>query len=146
MIEFIARKVLKSKYVLVEPVIIRGVKVYRVKATKDFNDVKMGDLGGYVQSEKNLSKEGLCWIYDDAMVLENARLRGNAKLKDKAIIEGDSIIEDSSVLRDQSYASGSSRVKGGSLISGKTKIFNSLVFDEYLSNTCVNHGIQQKCE
>jgi NDP-sugar pyrophosphorylase family protein len=146
MIEFIARKVLKSKYVLVQPTIIKGIKVYRVKATKDFGNVKMGDVGGYVQSENNLSKEGLCWIYDNAMVLENAKLRGNARLRDKAVIEGNSIVEDISIVRDNSYISGSSRIKGCTLVSGRTHIFNSLVFDDYVTDTNINNGIQMKCE
>ena len=29
--------------------------LYRVKALRDFNDVKKGDIGGYIQSERNLS-------------------------------------------------------------------------------------------
>ena len=42
--------------------------VYRIRALKDFGDVKAGDLGGYVNSEENLSHEGNCWIYDDAKI------------------------------------------------------------------------------
>ena len=33
---------------------------YRVKALRDFNDVKKGDIGGYVEGEKNLSQYGDC--------------------------------------------------------------------------------------
>lgn len=30
--------------------------MYRIRALKDFSDVKKGDLGGYVESEDNLSQ------------------------------------------------------------------------------------------
>ena len=30
-------------------------------------DVHQGDLGGFVESERNLSQEGSCWIYDNAL-------------------------------------------------------------------------------
>ncbi len=33
-----------------------GTIVYRIQAIKDFGDVKAGDLGGWVQSYKNLSQ------------------------------------------------------------------------------------------
>ena len=46
--------------------------LYRIKALKDFNDVKSGDLGGFVDSENNLSHEGNCWIYDSAVVCDSA--------------------------------------------------------------------------
>ena len=37
---------------------------YRLKALKNFLDVKRGDLGGYVEGYHNLSQSGDYWIYD----------------------------------------------------------------------------------
>lgn len=34
----------------------------RIRALKSFGSVKSGDLGGYVQSEDNLSHSGRCWF------------------------------------------------------------------------------------
>ena len=70
-----------NKYELI-PSDIEGL--FRIKALKDFNDVKKGDIGGYVESEKNLSQLGDCWIYDDAKVCDNAIVVGNAKVCDNA--------------------------------------------------------------
>lgn len=53
-----------------------GITLYRIRALKEFGDVKAGDIGGYVESEDNLSHDGDCWIYDDAMVYANARIFG----------------------------------------------------------------------
>ena len=65
---------------------------YRVKALRDFNDVKKGDIGGYVEGEKNLSQLGDCWIYDNAKIYNNAVIRDNARVCDNARIWGDSKI------------------------------------------------------
>lgn len=68
--------------------------VHRIKALKDFGDVKKGDLGGWVEKESNLSQEGDCWIYDNAMVSENARVQDNAKVFDTVCAYEDSLVKD----------------------------------------------------
>ena len=55
--------------------------LYRIKSLKDFNDVKVGDLGGFIESEYNLSQDGNCWISDDVKVYEDA-----ARISESAII------------------------------------------------------------
>ena len=55
-------------------------KLYQIRALKDFQDVKAGDLGGYIEKERNLSQEGNCWVYSDAKVFNNARIFDNAKV------------------------------------------------------------------
>lgn len=67
-----------KKFVLTdETTKIHGVLVHRIKAVKDFSDVKKGDLGGWVESEENLSQEGNCWLYDDAVAFRGARVYGD---------------------------------------------------------------------
>jgi hypothetical protein len=61
--------------------------LYRVRALRDFGDVKAGELGGIVDSENCLSHTGNCWIADDAMVLD-ARVSGNARIYMSALIGG----------------------------------------------------------
>ncbi|MDE5977041.1 MAG: hypothetical protein K2G70_01045 [Turicibacter sp.] len=34
--------------------------LYRIRALRDFGDVKQGDVGGYIEKEENLSHEGYC--------------------------------------------------------------------------------------
>ena len=34
--------------------------LYRIEALNDFSNVKKGDLGGFIESEDNLSQEGDC--------------------------------------------------------------------------------------
>ena len=63
-----------------------GRVIYRIRALKDFGDVKAGDVGGWVCSYNNLSQEGECWIYDEAKCLDNAMIFDNAKMYDNSIM------------------------------------------------------------
>lgn len=61
---------MKKKYRLLEndTITVGGRTLYRIEALRDFANVKKGDKGGFVESEKNLSHEGNCRVYDDACV------------------------------------------------------------------------------
>lgn len=60
-----------KKYELTNKIIKHGEKtLYQIRALKDFEDVNTGDLGGYIESERNLSHEGNCWVYENAKVYE----------------------------------------------------------------------------
>ena len=48
--------------------------LYRIKALKDFSDVRVGDLGGYIERKENLSQKGNCWVYNNACVFGNAKI------------------------------------------------------------------------
>ncbi len=102
-----------AKYELTDQSIrFDGKKLYRIRALQDFSDVHAGDLGGFVENERNLSHHGLCWIYDDAKAYAMSRISNNARLKDYAICNG------------------RAKVYGNSLLSGKSEISNSAnIFD-----------------
>ena len=73
-----------KKYELLEndTIVINDGKttLYRIKAIKDFGDVKSGDLGGYIESEDNLSIREICWIYDNARVFGYTRVSGVSRV------------------------------------------------------------------
>lgn len=64
----------------------KGRTLHRIIATEDFNNVKKGDLGGYIENESNLSREGTCWVYDEAIVYGDAKVYDNAKVYGRAIV------------------------------------------------------------
>lgn len=66
--------------------------LYRIKALKDFGDVKAGQLGGYVEAENNLSHEGNCWVYDNVKVYDNARVSGNTQISGDAHVYDDTCV------------------------------------------------------
>lgn len=76
-----------------------GRPLYRIQALRDFSDVKKGDLGGFVESEANLSQMGDCWIYDMAQAVDKSRVEGDACLRDCSKMYGSSIIKDKAQLQ-----------------------------------------------
>lgn len=71
-----------------------GHKLFQVKALKDFGDVNAGDLGGYIEKERNLSQEGNAWVYRGAQVFGNAKIICNAQIFDNAQVFGEAKISD----------------------------------------------------
>ena len=133
-----AVKEVEKKYELI-PV---SNRLFRIKALRDFGDVKKGDLGGFIQKEENLSQFGDCWVYDMARVYDNAHVCGNAKIKDNAcvfdlaMVGEDAIISGAAIIRDQAtvrgYADVSNRayVRGEAEVNGKAIISNYACIDE----------------
>ncbi len=96
--------------------------LFRVKALGDFNDVKKGDIGGYVEGEKNLSQLGDCWIYDDAVVMGNAKVCYKAKVCDNARVWGNAQIWGSAVIYGNAYVFGNARVLYEAKICDNAKV------------------------
>ena len=73
---------------------LQKIKVYRIRALRAFADVKIGDLGGFVETKQNLSNMGNAWVYGnaevcgDAWVRDNAEVYGNARVCDNAKVYG----------------------------------------------------------
>ena len=57
-----------------------GYTLHRIKAIENFGDVKKGDIGGWIETEKNLSMYGNAWVSDDARVFGNARVSDDARV------------------------------------------------------------------
>ena len=66
-----------------------GMKLFRIRATVAFGNVKEGELGGYVEKEENLEQEGNAWVSGNAWVFGNARVSGNAWVSGDAQVSGD---------------------------------------------------------
>lgn len=66
-----------------------GVELHRIKAVKDFGNIKAGDLGGYIEKKENLSHNGKAWVYNEAWVYGDAEVYGKAKVYGNAKVYGD---------------------------------------------------------
>ena len=82
-----------KKYELTsETKVINGVELHRIKALESFGSIEKGDLGGWIESEKNLSQRGDAWVYDDATVYGYAFISGNATVCGYAFISGNATV------------------------------------------------------
>lgn len=84
---------------------ITGRVLHRIRALVDIpNRCKAGDLGGYIESERNLSHNGSCWVAHnakvcaDALVIEDAYVRNNASIEDHALVADYAIVSDNAVI------------------------------------------------
>lgn len=118
-----------KKYELTEPETQSdGTVLYRIRALRAIPrfEVEVGDLGGLVQSEENLSQDGDCWIDRTSMAIGNSRVEGNAKvitystIKHKAKVCDVATIRESTIKNNAKVYSAahvhSSSVGGDSLI------------------------------
>lgn len=97
----------------------------RPVAYRDFGDVCQGDIGGYVDSEDNLSHDGTCWVYDRARVTGGARVYGDAKIYDRALITGNAHVFDDARVFENAVVEGNAIVCGHARIIGATVKGNS---------------------
>ena len=63
-----------------------GVKLFQIKCTRKIKYANIGDLGGYIEKEDNLS--GNAWVSGDAQVSGNAQVYGDAWVYGNAQVFG----------------------------------------------------------
>ena len=103
------------KYEILKTDVIRheGALLYRVR------HLKTGKLGGYVESEQNLSHEGTAWVHPhakvmgEAIVYGSAQVFGNACLKGRVRVFGGAQIFGGARLEGEAWVSGNAQVFGG---------------------------------
>ena len=68
--------------------LFRTATLHRIRATVAFGIVEVGDLGGWIEKEENLSHEGKAWVCGDAKVYGDAEVWGNAEVYGDAKVWG----------------------------------------------------------
>lgn len=107
-----------------------GRILHRIEALCTFDDVKIGDKGGFIESENNLSQEGTCWVYNNAKVLEQAVVSGDACIYDNAVVCGNALVYDNAEVAGRAIVRSNTKIYGNASISGHAIIANEVqVFD-----------------
>lgn len=90
--------------------------LHRIHALVPVNeDVKAGDLGGYVQTEDNLSQKDTCWIYDQAICCEDAMVRKDARMYDGSMARGSALIAGDARMYERACADGNCCIRNGEI-------------------------------
>jgi len=112
-----------KKYELTQNSIeIDNKTLYQIKALKDFGSVKKGDLGGYIESEKNLSHDRNCWVSGNAQVYEDARVSGNAQVFESARVSGNVQVFENTRVYGNARIFGNAHVYGNAKVSGNALV------------------------
>ena len=110
---------------------IGSVNLHRIRATRSIPkwNVKKGDIGGWIETEKNLSQDGDAWVFGDAWVSGKARVFGDAQVSGNARVSGDAwvfgnarVSGDAQVFGD-AWVSGEAQVFGDAWVSGDAQVF-----------------------
>ena len=99
-----------------------GHKLYRIQSLRSFSNVKEGELGGYIESEDNLSHDGMCWVYDEAKVFGNAKVYNNACVYFYAEVFGNADVRGDAKVFDHAYVLGNAEVRGEAKVYGDAKV------------------------
>ena len=116
---------------------IRALKHIQVSANEYMANIEPGDLGGYVESEENLSHEGTCWVNDDAkvygkvFVYENACIAGNASVFGYVKAYGNAFIGDNSIVRDSAIIHEDAHITGHVLICDFAEVYGDTMISKY---------------
>lgn len=122
-----------KKYELIdENVMYNGHKLYRIKSLKRFETINddtifPGELGGFIESESNLSHLGNCWVADNAIVCGGALIKDNALILANAKVKDNALILDNSIVTDNAIVSGTASVRNDAVITG----------DSILNDNCI---------
>jgi len=107
------------KYKLTENTkIIYDIILHQIK------NLETGELGGWIESEKNLSQHDKCWVSGNARVYGNAQVSGNAwvsgdaRVYGNAQVSGNACVSDDARVYGDAHVSGDARVYGDAHVSG----------------------------
>jgi hypothetical protein len=101
---------------------LQKIKVYRIRALRAFADVKIGDLGGFVETKQNLSNMGNAWVYGNAEVYDNARVRDNARVCGDAWVCGDAKVCNNARVYGNARVCDNAKVYGNAEVCGDAKV------------------------
>lgn len=101
---------------------LNGAILHRIRAVRDFGNVKAGDLGGWIEGKRNLSHDGNAWVFNDALVCDKAKVFGNAKICDEAKVFGEAKVYGDAVVSSKAKAYGNARVCDKTWINGEAKV------------------------
>lgn len=95
--------------------------LHRIRAVRDIPgyEIKSDDMGGWLETEKNLSHNGSAWVTDSAVVMDAAFVTGDARVMDSARVTGLPLVAGNALVMENA------RVMGVARVTGNAHIMNS---------------------
>ena len=97
-----------------------GIKLLQIKCTRKIKHADVGDLGGYIEKEDNLS--GDAWVSGNAQVCGDAKVSGDAKVYGDAWVSGDAKVYGNAQVSGDAKVSGNAQVSGDAWVSGNAQV------------------------
>ena len=117
----------KYELILDDTITREGKTLHRIRALKDFEiitgkTITVGTLGGYIESEDNLSHLGCAWVGDNASVFGRATVFGNACVKNRAWVYGNACVDGNACVVGNARVSGKACIDGNAHVCGRAHI------------------------
>lgn len=133
----------KKKYRLTNECIIHeGRTLYRIETLVDFSNIKAGTKGGFVESERNLSHDGACWVADDAMVYGGAFVYENAIVSNEASVFGSANVCGCASVYGSANVCGDAIVCGYAIVRDNAKVYEhaTIFYEAFVSGRSKVYG------
>ena len=97
---------------------------FRIRALRDIPEhkVRAGDLGGFVEDERNLSHEGAAWIAGEAMAVGRSRVEGDALMQDYSHMSGQSVLHGTATIGGHVAATDRAVIGGNARLLGCVRV------------------------
>ena len=93
-------------------------KIFQIRALVNLeNGVKVGELGGWIEKEENLSHIGDAWVSGNAQVSGNAKITGDAWVSDNACVSGDAWVTDNAHVAGNAHVANNAWVSGNAWVT-----------------------------
>ena len=98
--------------------------LHRIRAVIDIPSagVNAGDIGGWIESDSNLSHRGDAWVDGNAWVCGDARVYGNALVCENARVSGNAWVCGSARVCGNAWVGGNAWVSGDAWVGGDAHI------------------------
>lgn len=102
-------------------------KIYKGRELRRIRRIKDGLIGGWIESERNLSQKGDCFVYDEGMVYGNGKVYGNSIVYGNGKVFGNGEVFGNGKISDNGMVYGNGMVFHNGMIFG-----NGVVYDKGL--------------
>lgn len=102
-----------------------GRVVHRIRALAPSCWADPGNLGGWVEGYHNLSPLGDCWIADEAVVYDQARVSDNAIACGQARLFDEAQLQNFAQVRESAALFGTARVSSRAVLAGHAHVSES---------------------
>lgn len=106
-----------------------GVVLYRIRALRNIDVAAAGELGGFVQSERNLDHDGEAWVTGNAMVYGNAMVMDDARVSENAMVSENATVRGNAWVSGNAKAFGDADVFGDSDVCGEANLYGEVCID-----------------
>lgn len=121
-----------------------GTVVWKIKYTKEFSHTKIkpSRFGGWIEHEGNFDQTGTCWIDEDVIIRDCARVEGedvdvtgNVLIKDNAVVGGSGSVSTPPKEKRWLVIGGDSKILGFSWITASGSIAGkTTIIEAHLDN------------